>query len=174
MTSADWTNALLDALSMTGEEGCQAASYLRARGIRIGFWRARRSVGAFWTVFGRIYLNSRHYTQATSLTDPYLLSLIVHEVRHLQQGPLTALSVYAELDAWQAGFRFFQTLTGKHPDHPAVAELMSLPGGWDRTVLRRAQGLMRAYAGQGYRADWLPLYPLPLEIRYRLTGRQPS
>lgn len=174
MPSADWTNALLEILSSTGEGGRQAALYLRTRRTRIGFRRARRSVGAFWTIFGHIYLNSRHYTQSTSLTDPYLLSLLVHETRHLQQGLLTALSVYGELEAWQAGFRHFYQLTGCYPNHPAVGELISLPVCWERAVLKRAQGLMLAYAGKGYRANWLPLYPLPLEIRYWLTGRQPS
>ncbi len=174
MSSADWTNALLETLSASGEEGRLTALYLRARGTRIGFWRARSNIGAFWTVFGRIYLNSRHYTRATSLRDAYLLSLIVHEARHLQQGVLTALSVYGELDAWQAGFRFYNALTGEYPPHPAVAELMSLPLGWERAALKRAQMLMRAYAGKGYRADWLPLYPLPLEIRYWLTGKPVS
>lgn len=50
---------------------------------------------------------------------------------------------------------------------------MSLPLGWERETLKRARGLMRAYAGKGYRVDLLPLYPLPAEIRFRLTGRQP-
>lgn len=174
MPSEDWTNALLEMLSAAGEDGRQAALYLRARGTRIGFWRVRRSVGAFWTVFGRIYLNSQYYTQATSLTNPYLLSLLVHEACHLRQGALIALSVYGELEAWQVGFRFYHTLTGSYPNHPAVTEILYLPLSWERPVLKQAQGLMRVYAGKGYRADLLPLYPLPLEIRYWWTGKQPS
>lgn len=173
MPSEDWTNALLETLSAAGEEGRQAALYLRARGVRIGFWRARRSVGAFWTVFGRIYLNSQHYTQSTSLDNPYLLSLLVHEACHLRQGLFVALSVYGELQAWQVGFRFYHTLTGGYPNHPAAKEILSLPLCWERSVLKQAQNLMRAYAGKGYRADLLPLYPLPWEIRYGLTGKRP-
>ncbi len=173
MQLADWTNALLENLAAAGEDGQQAAAYLRARGTKIGFRRVRRSVGAFWTMWGNIYLNSRRYEQTTPLSDPYLLSLLVHEVRHLQQGPLTALSVYGELDAWQAGFRFFHQLAGCYPNHPAAGELMSLPLGWEREALERARALMRAYAGKGYRVDLLPLYPLPAEIRFCLTGKRP-
>jgi hypothetical protein len=50
--------------------------------------------------------------------------------------------------------------------------MLSLPLTYDRDVLRRARNLMQAYAGKGYRADLLPLYPLGKEIRYRLTGRK--
>jgi hypothetical protein len=173
MQPADWSKALLETLAAAGEDGGRAAAYLRARGAKIGIRRARRSVGAFWSMWGNVYLNSRHYTQTTPFSDPYLLSLLVHEVRHLQQGPLTALSVYGELDAWQVGFRFFHQMTGGYPNHPAAEELMSLPLGWERETLRRARGLMRAYAGKGYWVDLLPLYPLPAEIRFHLTGRQP-
>lgn len=173
MQPADWSKALLEHLAAAGEDGEQAVAYLRARGTKIGIRRVRPSVGAFWSMWGNVYVNSRHYAQTTPLSDPYLLSLLVHEVRHLQQGPLVALSVYGELDAWQAGFRFFHQMTGGYPNHSAARELMSLPLDWEREVLRRARGLMRAYAGKGYRVDLLPLYPLPAEIRFRLTGRQP-
>ena len=49
--------------------------------------------------------------------------------------------------------------------HTAIEEMLSLPLGWDRAVLRPARELMQEYAGKGYRADLLPLYPLGKEIR---------
>jgi hypothetical protein len=49
--------------------------------------------------------------------------------------------------------------------------LMKLPLGYDRAVLKEAVCLMRAYAGKGYRADLLPLFPLPREIRYWMIRR---
>jgi hypothetical protein len=74
------------------------------------------------------------------------------------------------LEAWQLQFRLYHQLIDK-PMHPAIAELLSLPLEYDRVVLRRAVPLMQAYAGKGYRADLLPLYPLGREIKYWVTRR---
>ena len=170
-TRTDWTNSILDILSRADEPCVQ---YLRSHQTKIGFSHQPASTGAIWFIDGNIYLNSRYYNLKTAPNDPHLLSLMVHEVRHLQQGFFTALSVYGELEAWQLGFRVYQTLTGHLPlgrgDNPyaALLELMSLPHGWERPVLRRAQILMREYAGKGYRADLLPLYPFGKEIKYWL------
>jgi hypothetical protein len=167
----DWTNSILDILSRMDEPCVQ---YLRSHRTKIGFSRQSASTGAIWFIDGNIYLNSRYYSLQTAPNDPQLLSLFVHEVRHLQQGFFTALSVYGELDAWQLGFRVYQNLTGQLPSgrggnsHEALLEIMSLPLGWDRQVLRRAQTLMQEYAGKGYRADLLPLYPFGKEIRHWL------
>jgi hypothetical protein len=49
---------------------------------------------------------------------------------------------------------------------------MSLPLTYDRAVLKKAVALMKAYAGEGYRVDLLPLYPLDKEIQYWLLGRR--
>jgi hypothetical protein len=124
-------------------------------------------VGAFWTVFGNIRLNSQYYTYETPFDDLRLKTLIIHEARHLQQGIITALSVYGELDAWQLEFGIYHRVKGKYP-HAAIAELMTLPLGYNRIVLRKAASLMQAYAGKGYRIDLLPLYPLGREIKYWL------
>ncbi len=102
------------------------------------------------------------------------MSLVVHEVRHLQQGWLTALSVYGELDAWQHQFKFLESVNGPYREAPdrsaAIARLMVLPLSWDRSVLRTARQLMRSYAGKGYRIDLLPLYPLHHELAYWFLG----
>ena len=160
-----WKQNLLAALESIGEEGNSAAEFLRAHKVHVGFWKVRKNVGAFWTVFGTIHFNSLRYSYQTNIEDADVLTLLIHEVKHLQQGPILALSVYGELEAWQLQFRLYHQLTGK-PMHPVIAELMSLPLEYDRVVLKKAVTLMQAYAGKGYRADLLPLYPLWREIRY--------
>lgn len=168
-----WIQSLLDALDASGAEGASAAEYLRAHKTRMGFRQVRPQVGAFWTPWKSIGLNLVHFTRQTPFNDPQLLALVIHEVRHLQQGLVTALSVYGELDAWQLQFREYKRMTGRLT-HPALIDLLDLPLGWDRAVLRRARELMQAYAGKGYRADLLPLYPLPREVAYWLSRRPPA
>jgi hypothetical protein len=165
-----WREALFDAVCQLGEEGQAAVEFLRLRKSKIGFKKVRPNVGAFWTVFGNIHLNSRYYTYETPFDNLRIKTLIIHEARHLQQGVVTALSVYGELDAWQLEFWIYHRIMGNYPD-AAIAELMKLPLGYDRAILREAARLMQVYAGKGYRADLLPLYPLPREIRYRLTKK---
>jgi hypothetical protein len=160
-----WLEKLFTAVSSLGEEGRAAVAFLRSRGTKVGFKKVRPNIGAFWTVFGNIRLNSQHYSYNTSLDDLRIKTLIVHEVRHLQQGLFTALSVYGELDAWQLEFGVYHRVRGGYP-HPAVAELMTLSLSYDRDILRKAAKLMQDYAGKGYRSDLLPLYPWGREIRY--------
>jgi hypothetical protein len=162
-----WMENLLNAVVEVGEEGRVAADFLRARRTKIGFKHVRPNIGAFWTPFGNIRLNSQYYTYETPLDDLRIKTLIIHEARHLQQGLIIALSVYGELDAWQLEFAVYHRIKGSYP-HPAIAELMTLPLGYDRAVLKKAAVLMQAYAGKGYRADLLPLYPMDKEIRYRV------
>jgi len=155
-----------------GEAGREAANYLRDHRTYIGFRRVRKNVGAFWTVIRTIHLNTEHYSLESDPADPRVLTLMVHEVKHLQQGWITALSVYGELEAWQLQFRLYHQMT-KVKVHTAIEELLYLPLGWDRAVLQRARGLMQDYAGKGYRVDLLPLYPLGKELRYRFLRQTP-
>jgi len=165
-----WKENLFDAVTQLGEEGRTAVEFLRRRQTRIGFKQVRPNVGAFWTVFGDIRLNSRYYTYETPFDDLRIKTLVIHEARHLQQGLIVALSVYGELDAWQLEFGIYHRLKGNYP-HPAIAELMKLPLQYDRAVLKEAARLMQAYAGRGYRVDLLPLFPLPRELRYWFTRK---
>ena len=165
-----WKENLFDAVTQLGEEGRAAVEFLRARQTKIGFKKVRPSIGAFWTVFGNIHLNSRYYTYETPLDDLRIKTLIIHETRHLEQGMITALSVYGELDAWQLEFGIYYRVKGRYPQS-AIAELMTLPLRYDRAVLKKAAQLMQAYAGKGYRVDLLPLFPLPREIRFWITRR---
>jgi hypothetical protein len=168
MEHAVWKENLLEAVAQLGEEGRTAVEFLHNHKTKIGFKRVRPNVGAFWTVFGNIRLNSRYYTYATSFDDLRVKTLIIHETRHLQQGLITALSVYGELDAWQLEFGIYHRIKGNYP-HAAVEELMTLPLEYDRMVLKKAANLMQAYAGKGYRVDLLPLFPLGKEIKYWIT-----
>jgi hypothetical protein len=165
-----WTENLLEAVTLLGEEGRAAVDFLHTRRTKIGFKRARTSIGAYWTVFGNIRLNSRYYTYETPLDYLRIKTLVIHEARHLQQGIIMALSVYGELDAWQLEFGIYHREKGEYP-HPAVAELMTLPLSYNRIILKKAAELMQSYAGKGYRVDLLPLFPLDREIRYWITKR---
>jgi len=165
-----WKEKLLEALKGLGEPGSIAAEFLRKRKTFIGFWQVRKNVGAFWTVLGTIHFNSVYYSRITNVDDVGMLTLLIHEVKHLQQGIFLALSVYGELEAWQLQFRLYYELTGA-PIHSVISELMTLPLKYDREVMKKAVTLMQAYAGKGYRADLLPLYPLGREIKFWITRK---
>jgi hypothetical protein len=163
-----WKENLLESVAQLGEEGRAAVEFLHTHKTKIGFKRVRPNVGAYWTLLGTIHLNSLYYTYETPLDDLRIKTLIIHEARHLQQGIITALSVYGELDAWQLEFGIYHRIKGVYP-HAAIEEIMSLSLGYDRSVLKKAAHLMQAYAGKGYRVDLLPLFPLHREIKYWLT-----
>jgi hypothetical protein len=169
MPKQNWTEPICEYLEKTGEIGAQTAYFLRERRTPITFEKDRPTVGAAWTPWRSVKVNTVYFSPE-KIDNPRLLSLVVHEVRHLQQGFFTALSVYGELDAWQVDFNFQKSLTGKYPA-PIIEELCTLPLELDRQVLTRARDLMQAFAGKGYRIDLLPLYPLPREIRYWVTRK---
>ena len=170
MNSSQWLETYLEKVAQSSEEGRGAVEFVRANRIRVGLKRARKSVGAFWQFGHRFYLNSHYYSMESALENPRAWTLFVHEVRHLQQGPLTAMSVYGELDAWQVEFRLYKRITGKKLS-PVLEELLTLPLDLDRENLRRARQLMTKYAGFWYGAWMLPLYPLHKEIKYWVTRR---
>jgi len=173
MDHATWLNLLFENLEKYGNEGRATVAYLRERRTKIAFKLNKPSIGAWWTITRNINLNSYYYSYDNSLNNTRVFTLIIHEVRHLQQGFFTALSVYGELDAWQLEWSIYFRKYGRYP-HPAIEELMSLPLGWDRVVLRRTVDLMQAYATKGYRADLLPLYPIGKEITYRIFRKVPD
>ena len=165
-----WKEKLLEALTGLGEPGHAAADFLRVHKTFIGFWKVRKNVGAFWTVLQTIHFNSVYYSINTDVNDIGMLTLLLHEVKHLQQGFFLALSVYGEVEAWQLQFRLYHELTGTSV-HPAIAELLNLPLKYDRTIMKQAVTLMQAYAGKGYRADLLPYYPFGRELQYWITRK---
>jgi hypothetical protein len=170
-TSA-WSETVLDHLAGAGQEGASAVSFIRNRHVIIGF-RKQKATGAMWFIDGNIYLNANTYSLATPPTDAFMLNLIAHEALHLKQGVFTALSVYGELEAWQWGFRIYQTLGGKI-FNSSLNELMGLPLNYNREILQKVRFLMQDYAGKGYRIDLLPRYPLWKEIGHAFSGKVPA
>jgi len=165
MKNFEWREQFLETVYHCSTEGREAVEYLRAHKTHISIRRARKSVGAFWTLSRVVYLNSVHYSHETSITNPGAWALLVHEARHLQQGVLTALSIFGELDAWQCQFRLLKKLTGS-TNSPLVEEILSLPLNTQRENLQHARQLMIRYAGKSYGAGWLPLYPIHKEAAY--------
>ncbi|HSR19441.1 MAG TPA: hypothetical protein VLL49_00870 [Anaerolineales bacterium] len=170
---AEWLERLQAALEHSGADGQAAIRYIRSRQIQL---RIRQQPGgARWTLWRRIEIHPRYLQDSPGA--PYVMSLVVHEVRHLQQGPVSALSVYGELDAWRVQFNFLRQVRAEFPGTPAqrgaLEQLLALTMDWDRGRLVTARQLMREYGGSRYRVDLLPLYPLPYELAYLLTGRPP-
>jgi hypothetical protein len=171
MKNSEWRERFLEAVSSCSNEGKEAVEYIRAHRIYINIRRARKSVGAFWTLARTAHLNSAHYSRESALVNPSAWVLLIHEVRHLQQGWLTAISIYGELDAWQYQFRVQKKITGQQFDS-TLEKILSLPLNMDRENLQYARQLMTQYAGKSYGANWLPLYPIHKEVRFWLTGRK--
>lgn len=171
---SEWLADLLACLQHSGPQAQAAARYILEKKVRLGIHA--QPTGARWRPGPRIDLHPRYLEGLPQAVYP--LSLVIHEVFHLQQGPLTALSVFGELQAWQAQFHFIRSRVAPYAEPPGkdqlIGQLMLLPLGWDRTVLARARSLMKEYAGTRYRADVLPLYPLQLELVWAFTRRQPT
>jgi hypothetical protein len=167
-----WVNLVLDNLVASSQEGASAVDFIRNRNVKISF-RKQNATGAMWSLNGNIYLNSNSFSLFTSSSDAFMLSLVAHEALHLKQGMITALSVFGELEAWQLGFRVYQSLGGKIFGS-ALNELMGLSISYDRDMLKRVRLLMQAHAGKGYRIDLLPLFPAWKEIRYFFTRKIPG
>ena len=126
-----------------------------------------------WALFGRSQgppILTRRTILKNQRLNPGAWGLLIHEVRHLQQGWLTALSIYGELDAWQYQLSTLKKLTGKQVA-PALEEILSLPLNMERENLQYARQLMTQFAGKSYGANWLPLYPIHREIKYWLTRK---
>jgi hypothetical protein len=166
-----WIDKLMAHLGRCGPQGQAALQLLVERRVKVSMHD--QPTAARWTLAGNIQLHPRYFSGPAD--DPYPLSLIVHEVRHLEQGFFTALSVYGELEAWQLQFSFIKLLTGRyHLNSKAdglLTGLMSLKLGWDRQMLSRARNMIQEYAGNVYRIDLLPLYPLPKEFNYFIAQK---
>jgi hypothetical protein len=167
-----WLDQLLIELGRCGPQGQAALHFLKERGVKVSLHD--QPTAARWTLAGNIQLHPRYANGASNA--PYPLSLVVHEVRHLQQGLFTALSVYGEFEAWQVQFSFLKSLTSQYHSNSQfdgiLNDLMSLRLNKDRKILARAVTLMKAYAGKDYRINMLPLYPLPEEIHFLITRKE--
>lgn len=169
---------LVERLQNTNQLGAGLIEYARKRKHQIGFF-SQSSSGAGWTILGNITLRPE---DRDKLFEPYILSLIVHEMFHLQkQSILMRLSMQGELDAWQYQCRTYPYLTktggaigsrgeayssGERTTSEIWEQLSKLSSD-SRADLEKARDLMIAIA-PAYRAHRLPIYPLPREIWFHL------
>ncbi len=170
MNQNEWLEKYFEKVANSSDEGQEAVRFVKQNQVKVGLKRARKSVGAFWTISRNFYLNTHYYSMESALENPRAWTLFVHEVHHLKQGFKTAMSVYGELDAWQIEFRLFKKLTGKILK-PELEELLTLPLNFERDNLRRARKLMTKFAGFWYMAWILPLYPIDKEIKFLFTRK---
>lgn len=169
---------LVERLQNTNQLGADLIEYARKKKHQIGFF-SQASSGAGWTVLGNITLRPE---DREKLFEPYILSLIVHEMFHLQkQSILMRLSMQGELDAWQYQCRTYPSLTktgaaiGSRGEAYSsndrttneIWEQLSRLSSDSRADLEKARDLMIAIA-PAYRAYRLPIYPLPREIWFHL------
>jgi hypothetical protein len=164
-----WFEQALTTLRDLGSAGQASVDYIRQRRIRLGFSRQKHS-GASWFDWRRlrygVFLSMRYAGKEPD--DRYLCSLLAHEVKHLEQGLVKALSVRGELVAWQLQYDIL-TQPPARPLSDAWKQIRALDPG-SRADLKQAQVLMKAIGGPGYRIDRLPLWPLPSEAVYRLVA----
>lgn len=172
MNQKEWLEQYFEKVANSSDEGQAAVMFVKQNQVKVGMKRARKSVGAFWTLTRKFYLNSFHYSMESALENPRAWTLFVHEVHHLKQGVVTATSVYGELDAWQVEFRLLKKLTAQ-TFKPELEELLTLPLNFDRDNLHRARMLMTKFAGFWYGAWILPLYPIDKEIKFLFTRKTP-
>jgi hypothetical protein len=96
--------------------------------------------------------------------DPWTLQGVVHEARHLAQGPLLALSVQGELEAWKEGFQTYKDLgkrLGKWDQR-----IDALPDSLDFPTLMRAKWYWLCRNGLSYPGWTLPLFPRKYSLVY--------
>ncbi len=166
---SDKYDKLFNALKEAGQDGSATLSYLKQHTVRVGF-HSQDSSGGGWTLRGNITL-----TPGTNPADRYNISLVMHEVFHLQQPPLTRLSVFGELLAWQYQKQAYLQAFGTGIGDPGEA-YSGTQARWDelsklspasRDDLVKAQQLMKRISPD-YRSDCLPLYPLAKEVGFHL------
>ena len=167
-----WQIEVLASLLNAGPICQHAAQYIMDNGVEFTFGQQLAS-GAAWTVAGNIQLNSKNYSLKTASTDDaWMLSLIVHEAKHLEQGaPFSGvpLSVEGELEAWQTQYQAMVELAnngiGTAPRRGThfynIGHLPSNPTDRD---LRVARSEMIAH--QGGPLNYL-VWVLPLRNEYR-------
>ena len=132
---------VLSQFARIGGVGQETGRIIQIRNIHLKFRKQKHSAAA-WTLSGNIHINIEQYSDKNQTDNPFLLSLIVHETRHLQQGVLTALSVYGELDAWQVGFRFYKEISSS-PLDPLIEKILLIPLDWSRGNLTEAASFMK-------------------------------
>ena len=163
---------ILERLGGIEELSSEVADYLKNKRIKIGY-HVQYNSGGGWTALRNITL-----TPKTDPMNPYVLSLIIHETFHLKQSIWMRLSMQGELRAWQYQKKTYPTIA-RVKGNEIGDDGEAYPGTedhWDklaqlsaesRVDLETARDVMNGVAS-GYRADRLPLYPLPQELGYLL------
>jgi hypothetical protein len=76
-----------------------------------GDWQSMGDISGWYTKQHIVlHPNNNNYTQ---IPDNWALSVVIHEARHIEQGPFIAFTKDGELDAYQVGIRVFMNLEGK-------------------------------------------------------------
>lgn len=151
----------------------EVAAYIKEKKVRIGFHKQYKSGGG-WTLLRNITLSP-----GDNPANPYVLSLIIHEVFHLRQTVWMRLSMQGELRAWQYQKETYPSIAntpgneiGSEGEAYGVGKVTK--DSWDelskldpdsREDLERAQEVMTEIS-PGYRSGCLPLYPLGKEFKY--------
>lgn len=147
--------------------------YLKNKKIRIGFHKQYKSGGG-WTFLRNITLSP-----GDDPLNPYVLSLIIHEIFHLKQTIWTRLSMQGELRAWQYQKQTYPNIAKTKGNEigssgEAYGETRVTKELWDellrlspdsREDLKKAQDVMTKIS-PGYRSGCLPLFPIKGEIEY--------
>ena len=168
MSLPEWRDAVLTNLMQGGPVCRHAAQYILDNDAEVGF--ARQSTGARWTLDGRIELNSKRHSVATSPANPRLMGIIVHEATHLEQGISLALSVEGEVGGWKSEFLARAELGApiQNPHWKAIAKVPDPPTDRD---LRMARSEMLQIAGYRYLIWLLPLRPNALTFPAKGIGK---
>jgi len=164
-----WQIQVVSDLWRAGPTCQHAARYLAEHDIQIGFAQQDASAARWWvdaqTREWVIQLDPDYYAMSEpSGTPAYAkaLAAIVHEAMHLEQGPLLALSILGEVQAWKTdeAARSELGLPSNSLSHNGEhwAEVIDLPDSPTDEELERARIAMMAYS-PGYRAWALPLRP---------------
>ncbi len=175
---SSWEYQILDELyGKGGPEAAHGVNYILANDIHISVGRPFRSVmpdpdGAFnpyggfvfegdWQSLGSvtgwfnpgsksIVLNPYAGYQVNQMPDPWGLSIIVHEAKHLEQGkPLTK---YKELEAWQLGFRVARKLGYPINPYSVTQSILNLPLNADQATIDQFSD----YVWQYDKTYWFP------------------
>jgi len=167
---SDWERDVLINLMNSGPTGYGMVMYILAHNVHLTFDDMIEGNGAQWQILNGqqlIVLNSNNFSTSTSTSDPFMLQLIAHEAKHLEQGPKVALSVYGEQGAWQVGIQVFIDL-GHEPElSPWSKRLHNLPLNYNPANLWVADFYMQMRGGIGYPIWFLQLYPSPIGLAYR-------
>jgi hypothetical protein len=82
-----------------------------------GDWQSQYDIGAWYEGDNRILLNPNDGYKSDMMPDPWGLSLVIHEAKHIEQGTFIAFSKTGEMEAWKINLEIFGNLTGISPEN---------------------------------------------------------